>query len=622
VVGATFVLEPQGLDQALRDARRQAITYVDDVIMPIVAGRPYVRRFSVAESQDLRSRIERRIGNVDVSRIRLWSTGGVLLFSTDDRDGSRETAPREVRRAGKGDGSVESRLDPSRAEGGSPTWLMTFIPVPASRDPSAAVAQVDQPYLPIESGVKDFWRTVRVATGAGAAFFVALFLLSLARRRRVTPVGSAGFEGRQPRRVPDPDDRALEKKLERSEEARAALEEQLGQLRTQVASAGARVVGQEQAFEAQLVRAKDREKELEGLLRDAEARAARSLRDAEFVDGNIDAVSGTAGGLEQELALTRAELEAARSRLDELEPLVASSAARVHDAESRADKGARAADARTQEVVAKADEQARQLHVASARVAELEKFVRDAEQKMAASSDMAEQSALRIRELEGKLEGARRDAEAIARRAEEAETRRSEHAGADGDAARRAEEAERRAADLESRIQEMAAHQAQLEELARAAEERAGTARFEADEALRSKQTLESKLEQSGAEREMPNGRVADLERQLVEAHQAGKRAVRAASELRAELERTQAELAIAHAGASGGQVGNGATADAPERAEPQEVAPPSEVAETDAALETNGQEAPEVPAEEGPSLRFRLARSAATKKGRVTADG
>ena len=256
---ASLLLESQGLEQALRDARGQAVAYVDDVITPVVARRSAFRAFSVSESEDLRARIDEGIHDPDVTRVRLWSTGGSLLFSTDDRDGLREPAPAEVRRAARGDGSVRSSVDPGRANGGSPTSFRSFVPVPAGSDPSVAVAQVDQRYRPIEAEVKDTWRTVRTGAGGGAALFLALFLLSLARRTRPGHAGSAGFERprtERPKVEPPPEVQALEKRLEKTEDARGALEEQLEQLRTQVAGTAARAVEQEQVFEAQLARSK------------------------------------------------------------------------------------------------------------------------------------------------------------------------------------------------------------------------------------------------------------------------------------------------------------------------------------------------------------------------------
>src|SRR3990172_5315964 len=99
---ASLLLESQGLEQALRDARGQAVASVDDVITPVVARRSAFRAFSVSESEDLRARIDEGIHDPDVTRVRLWSTGGGLLFSTGDRAGSREPAPAQGRRAGRG----------------------------------------------------------------------------------------------------------------------------------------------------------------------------------------------------------------------------------------------------------------------------------------------------------------------------------------------------------------------------------------------------------------------------------------------------------------------------------------------------------------------------------------
>jgi len=650
VVGASVLLEAQALEQARRDAIARATAYVDDLIAPVLVGRSSTGAFSADESDALLARIGNRIQDDGVARVRLWSPSGGLLFSTDDEDDSRVDAPAEVRIAGKG--SVESSL----TEGSNRRLLEAFVPTPVGDDPSA-VAQVDQRYRPIEAEVQSSWRTIRLGAGGSAAFFLALLLLSFARGGRVKS-GAGGFgtpgSARSARMVqPAPEVEGLEKKLEKSEEARRALEEQLEQLRSQVAGAEAKAADRVQVFESQVSDAQAQAKELEALLRDAESRATRTAHEAPFTDAveERDATDEGVGRLKRELATARSELETSRARLEELEPLVAQSAARVEDAEARANRGTRAADVRAEEAEARADERERRLQVAETRVIELETFARDAEQRLAASSDAAERSALRIRELEGKLEGARHDHEATLRRAQDAEASLEASTTADGEGSRRAVEAEGRVNELQARIQEMESHTAQLEELARAAEERAGTARFEADDAIRAQKALESRLEQAQVSPAMHDRAVderahivPDVQQELADAHRAGKEAFKLAGEARAELEKVRAELVAERARAVDAEaraadalgraedlaghleatgwtppaiestslpttVGNGhpesSEPDAdglePEQ-EPEEVEPPDDTDE----------------AETGPSLRFRLARSAAQRKGRA----
>jgi hypothetical protein len=197
---------------------------------------------------------------------------------------------------------------------------------------------------------------------------------------------------------------------------------------------------------------------------------------------------------------------------------------------------------------------------------------------------------------------------------------------------------------LQARVDEMQAHMTQLEELVRAAEERAATDRFEMDETLREKQALEAKLEAAQATFEERAGdgseRTAELERQLKEAHEAGKRAIRAAGEARAELELARGELAVAEARVTEAEALAYAEADAARA----EVALERQLGEVEGSgpsigveaepngrrrepaaseAEANGHDTDDEPDEEGlddegPSLRFRLARTAANKKGKV----
>ena len=636
-VGASFLLESRALDQAERDAVARASSYVDEAVAPVI-GRSSTGPLSTFEVDALHTRVE-RIGDDGVVRVRLWSPSGTLLFSTDRGETSDLQAPGEVPLAA--DGSLERTI----FEESDRMILATFVPTPAGEDPTV-VAQVDQSYQPIASAVKDSWGTVRMGAGGAAAFFLAMLLLSFARRSRVkaAPVGGFGTAGsaRPARRDGTYPESGLEKKLEKSEQSRAALEEQLDQLRTQMAGAEARDAERAQLFESRVVDSHARTKELEDLLRDAEGRAGHATREAPFTDAIAEGErsDGRSRELERELAGARSELEAARSRLEELEPLVAHSAASVEDAEARATQGARAADVRAKEAEARAEERERRLKVAETRVIELESFARDSEQRLAASADAAESSALRIRELEGKLEGARHDNEAALQRAEAAEASLEGVAKIDGgDGSIQSKEAERPADALQERVVELESHTAQLEELARSAEERAGQARFEADEAIRAQKAVEAKLEhlQSDPTRRDPSAGerpdAADLEQQLAEAHRAGKEAFRMTSEARAELERITVELetqrarvAELEARLADATAGAEVTPDPEPVPTPDAPVPPSDVpGEVGSGdPDTNGQasndSAPEIDeeVEDGHSLRFRLARSAAQRKGRA----
>jgi colicin import membrane protein len=249
------------------------------------------------------------------------------------------------------------------------------------------------------------------------------------------------------------------------------------------------------------------------------------------------------------------------------------------------------------------------------------------------------------------MDGARHDAQAATERAEGAEALLAESAATDQDAVGRAQEAERRAEEegrraegLQARVDEMQAHMTQLEELVRAAEERAATDRFEMDETLREKQALEAKLEAAQAPFDERAGDgsepTAELERQLKEAHEAGKLAIRAAGEARAELELARGELAVAEARVTEAEALAYAEADAA-RAEVALERQLGEVEGSDPTIgveaepngrrrepaaseaEANGHDTDDEPDEEGlddegPSLRFRLARTAANKKGKV----
>lgn len=587
VVGASFPLGAQALEQARRDVVTRAVGYVDQIIAPVVEGRSSSGRFSNGETVALRSRIAEGINGDEVESIMLWSkSGGFLLFSTAGV-GPRTRAPVEVRSAARG--SVESSLS-GRADR---RLLATFVPTPAGTDPSA-VAQVVQRYAPIEARVEDSWNTIRIGAGGAAALFLALLLLSRARstRERAGDRGFASSNNDREARTLTPASAKVEGKLAKAEEARAALEEQLGQLRTQTAAAEARSAERAAVFGVQITAAEARVKELEGLLRESEARASQVAREAPFADAvaERDRSHGGNAELERELAETRSQLKASRSRLEELEPLLALSAARVEDVEARATRGARVADARAQKAEAKADGHERRLQVAETRVIELETYIADAEKRLAASATAAEESALRIRELQGQLEGARHDGEAALRQAEQARARSEDVSEAEDSGSTETQGSDRRADLIEAQMREMEGRAAQLEEIARSAEERAATARLEADDA------------------------VGALRQQLAEAHRAGKDAFRLVAEVRADLERTTAELERTRAELD---------AERARKTEPEEVASGNGRAERPESTDQEATTPADEPPDEGrgPSLRFRLAHSAAQRKGKRDRD-
>lgn len=671
---ASLPLEARSLEQAERDAVLRATGYVADAIEPVVGGRASVTPLQGSEASVLTTRIERATRGADVSAARLWSLGGTLLFSTAGDAAARADAPSQVRAAAGG--SVESVV----AEDG--TVLQTFVPMPTGGDP-VAVAQIDQPYEAIAAPATDLWHTVRLGAGGSAALFAALLLLSMARRgRRTRPVGeeapasegapagdapepkrrlrigpkaraaaAAGGFGTagsaRPARREDVSDDTLRKRLQKSEEARAALEEQLAQLRTQVAGEEVRNEERTHALTEQVADATARTKELEAMLGATGTEPGNAESGSPFARAAVEASADERiRALEGEVAEATAELEQARERLAELEPLVAHSAARVEDAEARASQKAKDAEVRSKEAQGQADEQARRVEAAESRVHELEAYAKDAEQRMAAALDASRAASSRIRELEGQLEGARHDQEALRRRLETLEASGSPQP--EGGEPDRAADGARQVDELQSRLAEMEGRTAELEDLARAAEERATVARAEADEATRVNASLErevKELRRSVGASDASDGTSdasdgtrpsSELEAELHEAHKAGIEAFRLAGEAKKALESTLRELdaeraktaeleqrfaaAIGEApaadpvapaddapGSGGESVGDDADA----------VSEPPLEGDDGASVEDDGEGDPE----DGPSLRFRLARSAAQRKGRKDPD-
>ena len=546
--GGSRLLHSSDVEAARAAAEDRAVEYADAVIAPLLSPSLVAKPILGADQVDLLAAIGRSIRSDGVARVRLWSSSGQLLFSSDKLDTIGSKSGPEVRAASKGSGTIASgeELD-DVGKSGEPLYR-TLVPMRLGSDPSAAITQVDQRLAPIDDAAREPAGTVQVAGIASASLGVLLLLVWVLRGR--TGRGKAGgFQpvSSEPRVALDPS--VLEARLEKAELARDAVEQQLEQLRTQITPGGPRDAERTKALEGHLRETEERARELEIRLRSADDRLLESDRvakqavvRAEEAEARAAAAAAASPGetiadprvprLEAELAAVRAELETPRG-------------------------GNGAPTAAPEELSAELDELRARAERAEGRVTELEEMRSADQQRLAASADVAERSTLRIRELEGKLEGSSHDREAVVSRVRELEAqladierRTTAETTAASDAEQRAVAAEQAAAVAEERAvlaeqrhSEMDDRIETLQELVRSAEERAATAGLRGDDLERRLTAVTAELDQAREALLASNGVGDEQARRSDQAEARALEAGRRVAELEAELEAGQSEL-------------------------------------------------------------------------------
>jgi hypothetical protein len=411
--GGSRLLHDAGVDRARAAAEDRAVEYADVVIAPLLDPTLVTRPITGSAQTQMLAAIGRSIRSDDVARVRLWSGGGLLLFSTDRQDPVGSRSSREIRAVARGSGTIVSRAELHDVGKAGEPLHVTLVPMRVDGDPAAAIAQVDQRLDDVDGSAREPSATVRVAGIASAAIGVLLFAGSVAVGRRGRGQVS-GFPAHVRGQALEPDTAALQAKLEKSETAREALEEQLGQLRTQVAQGDHHSNERARALEEHLRETEERARALEVRLREADGRSAESdrvvkdaLRRAEGAEASAEQVrQASAEALERAeraearaaeltdrlaeatrqadmhaasedlgatLEATRVELEGVRAHATELEEALGSARRRIVELESAPAEEIAPPPPSTAAVGSQDEpEFAEQLQVARARIAELE----------------------------------------------------------------------------------------------------------------------------------------------------------------------------------------------------------------------------------------------------------
>jgi hypothetical protein len=244
------------LDRERANAQGRAVQYVEEALGPRLEGSDLDGPITGQPAASLEAAVERTILADDrLARVRIWSAGGPLLFSTDRADtlgsdaGLNDELLREVAREGvltrTGVSDTGGENDPERS------LLRTYVPLRAS-----AIAEIDQTDEGTLAAVRTEWMYYQLLAGAMLLLFLVLTGLSL--RDPIEPINTgvpfasssvpAGFSlidddrlhaVHEVYRLASERVGRLQQKLEESEEARRRLEGHIQQALSKAAGTSA-----------------------------------------------------------------------------------------------------------------------------------------------------------------------------------------------------------------------------------------------------------------------------------------------------------------------------------------------------------------------------------------------
>jgi hypothetical protein len=465
VFGAGF-LQQRALDAKIADQKAKAVTLARQVVAPVTKDLTLTKPLPHSAAIRLDHALEKGpLSGGAVLRVRIFAQDGTLLYSTDPDDGAngaRVGDATAIRAASGGSTSSSVGTDRVSAPDGkalSAELLQIYAPLSGGKgDPPAAVG-VDQRYDPIVTASQQPWHMVQQGSAAAAAILVVICLLLVARRvsvKRAANKARAPAAPKPAKDAPAPEPDASEKERRKP-------------FRKEKSS------GPPGPTDAERAR-KDAQREmqvreaLEGQLEQLRTR----IREGEDLANR------------QVLELTQ-QLQVAAARIEDAEARAAAAPVGV-DAERMA-----AAERQTHETAQRAEQAEARASVAEARVAELEERLADAHR-----STIPPPTDERVAELERALAEARTEAADSARRAEATEAVREELETKVAQFGSRAQEQEATATALAGQLREIEAVRADLER--RASEAESG------GDAVR------SVVAQLTAERDSLRARVTELE--------------------------------------------------------------------------------------------------------------
>jgi len=176
----------RALDDERADAQARAVLYVEEALVPRIAGEALAAPITGPQAASLDAAIQRTVFVDDrLSRVRIWSADGRLLFSTDDADalgsnaGLNDPLLSEASRDGvltrSNVSDTGGENDPERS------LLRTYVPVGAR-----AVVEIDQTDEATLAAVRTEWWYYQLL--AGAMLLLLLVMTGLSLRDPIEPI--------------------------------------------------------------------------------------------------------------------------------------------------------------------------------------------------------------------------------------------------------------------------------------------------------------------------------------------------------------------------------------------------------------------------------------------------
>jgi hypothetical protein len=176
----------RALDDERADAQARAVLYVEEALVPRVAGEALVAPITGPQAASLDAAIQRTVLTDErLSRVRIWSADGRLLYSTDGADtlGSNAGLNDALLRDASRDG-VLTRSNVSDTGGENDperSLLRTYVPVGAR-----AVVEIDQTDEATLAVVRTEWWYYQLL--AGAMLLLLLVMTGLSLRDPIEPI--------------------------------------------------------------------------------------------------------------------------------------------------------------------------------------------------------------------------------------------------------------------------------------------------------------------------------------------------------------------------------------------------------------------------------------------------
>ena len=513
--GASF-MQQSALTSKVKSQESKASAIVRQTVAPAVQGVSLAKPLPAATAGKLRSQLRNGVlADGVIVRVRIFAQDGTLLFSTEAADdpGQKPGDAGAIRSAAGGAATSVATTD--RVSIGTRSTsielLHTYVRLQGARGKPGGAVSVDQRYAPLVAASQQPWHLVQLGLAAAAVLFLLITLLLLSRRlsvkrarsrahsRPATPPGtSTRLLGEPTASKPEPKKWSFRKGKQAAAAGSAPSKEELERAEKEAQ----REIQVREALETQLEQLRTR-------LREQEDQAGRHV-----------------------LELTQ-QLQVAAARVEEAEARAAAPGG------GEAAQRLAAAERFAQETGQHAREVEARAAAAEARVTELEGRLVEASQ--ASIQPVTDD---RIAELERAAQEAMAAAADSARRAEATEAVRDELETKVAQFGSRAAELEATTAAATQQLREVEAAKADLERRAHEAESGGDAVRSELAQLTAERDALRARvveLEQTSAVPAMapdmrPDMRTEELEQQL--------------ASTRAELDRMDQRLRSAYADA------------------------------------------------------------------------